>query len=551
MATASLMQTNFNAGVFSPLLEGFIDTPKRGHAVRSAYNLISLKQGPLARRGGTMFAARAKNSALVTRVIGFEYSADQAYMIETGQNYFRFFRGNASVFNAMQNITNITKANPAVVTYSGADNFPNGMEIYIENVAGMTQVNNKRYLVANVNTGANTFELHDLDGNNVNSTSYSTYTSGGDIYGVYEKASPYLNADIRKLRSLQSADVLYLVHPSYKPRALVRQANNNWDLNTLTLNDGPYLAINITATTLTPSGGTYTPGTTVPVTASSTVGINGGDGFQATDVGRLLRIKTGSNWAWGEIVSRTSTTLIGVLVKGTINFPSSAILDWRLGSWSDTTGWPSCAAFLQDRIVLAGGPDAPIGKTVINNRVEFSETGGYSATDLYFEPSNPTAGVVAADNAISVVLNSRKVSAIRWVASNERGLQVGTTGSEWIISSSANSVTLTPEDANAYQIGSNGSADVEPLQVSWATLFPQRAARKLLQLAYTFDSDTYKTPDLTILSENITRTGIVELAYQQEPQNIVWGSLNNGYLTGCTYYPDENIVGWHPHIISG
>lgn len=50
MATASLMQTNFNAGVFSPLLEGFIDTPKRGHAVRSAYNLISLKQGPLARR---------------------------------------------------------------------------------------------------------------------------------------------------------------------------------------------------------------------------------------------------------------------------------------------------------------------------------------------------------------------------------------------------------------------------------------------------------------------------------------------------------------------
>src|SRR5574343_251981 len=310
MPNVSLMQTSFNAGVFSPFMAGYINSPKRGNAVANSLNMIALKQGPLARRGGTRFIARVKDSTKTTRLIGFEYSSAQAYIIETGDQYFRFFRNNGTVFAASQGITNITKANPAVVTYSGSDTYANGNEIYIESVAGMTQINNKRYKVANVNTGANTFELQDLDGNNVNSTAYSNYTSGGSIFEVYEVTTPYVSADIRKIRTVQSADVLYLAHPSYKPRALVRNSDNSWALNNLTLNDGPYLSTNATATTLTPSGGAYTPGSSLTVTASSTTGINGGDGFLATDVGRLIRIKNGSDWAWGEITARASTTQI-------------------------------------------------------------------------------------------------------------------------------------------------------------------------------------------------------------------------------------------------
>lgn len=71
-------------------------------------------------------------------------------------------------------ITGITQANPAVVTYSGADNWSNGDTVYIKGVVGMTEVNDLRFTVANVDTGANTFELSGVD-----SSAYTAYSSGG------------------------------------------------------------------------------------------------------------------------------------------------------------------------------------------------------------------------------------------------------------------------------------------------------------------------------------------------------------------------------------
>jgi Ubiquitin-activating enzyme E1 FCCH domain len=73
-------------------------------------------------------------------------------------------------------ITGITKANPAVVTYSGADVIAEGDVVKITNVGGMTEVNDQVFIVGTVNTGSNTFELADTD-----STGYGTYTSGGQF----------------------------------------------------------------------------------------------------------------------------------------------------------------------------------------------------------------------------------------------------------------------------------------------------------------------------------------------------------------------------------
>lgn len=75
-----------------------------------------------------------------------------------------------------QAITGITKADPAVVTYTGADSFTAGDLVLIRDVVGMTEVNNRRLTVGTVNTGSNTFELEDVD-----SSAYTTYSSGGTI----------------------------------------------------------------------------------------------------------------------------------------------------------------------------------------------------------------------------------------------------------------------------------------------------------------------------------------------------------------------------------
>lgn len=68
-------------------------------------------------------------------------------------------------------ITGISKANPAVVTYTGTD--PANGDLVKFDVTGMTQLHKRVGRVANVNAGSNTFEIEDED-----STNYGTFVAG-------------------------------------------------------------------------------------------------------------------------------------------------------------------------------------------------------------------------------------------------------------------------------------------------------------------------------------------------------------------------------------
>lgn len=77
-----------------------------------------------------------------------------------------------SALATAQAITDITKANPGVATYSGSDTLSNG-DLVLISAQGMHQVDGRVFRVANVNTGSNTFELE-----GENTTNYDTFTSG-------------------------------------------------------------------------------------------------------------------------------------------------------------------------------------------------------------------------------------------------------------------------------------------------------------------------------------------------------------------------------------
>ena len=68
-------------------------------------------------------------------------------------------------------ITGVTSANPAVVT-SASHGLSNGQVVRIDDVGGMTQVNDILFTTANVAT--NTFQLSGVD-----SSGYTSYSSGG------------------------------------------------------------------------------------------------------------------------------------------------------------------------------------------------------------------------------------------------------------------------------------------------------------------------------------------------------------------------------------
>ena len=156
MARVAVQLTNFTGGELSPRLDGRNDLTKYSSGCTRLENFIIYPHGAAARRSGTNFAAEVANSANKTRLMPFEFSTTQTYMLEFSNLKIRVYKDSSTVFEANKTITAITKANPAVVTATG-HGYSNGDEIKIRSVVGMTEVNEKRFLVANKTT--NTFEL--------------------------------------------------------------------------------------------------------------------------------------------------------------------------------------------------------------------------------------------------------------------------------------------------------------------------------------------------------------------------------------------------------
>lgn len=275
------------------------------------------------------------------------------------------------------------------------------------------------------------------------------------------------------------------------------------------------------------------------VTASGTTGINNDQGFLATDVGRSLRVK-GTDGAWRElrITSYVSATEVGARLHGEPLPNLRGITDWRLGYWSNTTGWPSTGCFFEDRLWLGGSRDAPdllCGSTV----------GGYedfTQTD--------SLGEVLDDNAIVFRLNSRQLARIQWMAADNRGLLIGT-GSEEYSLSSPNAEPLTAKNFKARPMTRRGSASVTPVQVDDQVLYVQRGGRTVREYAFVFEADGYRSPSMSQLASHIGAIPFVSMDYAPEPHSIVWMLRQDGELSGLTYNREESVIGWHRHDLAG
>lgn len=346
-----------------------------------------------------------------------------------------------------------------------------------------------------------------------------------------EVTTPYLEADLFELKFTQSLDVLYITHPDYEPAKLTRTSHVNWSLDVIDFIDGPFLPINTDATN-TMAVSALTGSVTVTMTQNT---------FVSTDVGRYIRIKHASSWSWLEITAYTSATQVTATVRGDPVGSTAATADWRLGVWSETTGYPASCVFHEDRLFFGGPRD-------YSQRIDGSSSGDYEN----FSPTEPDSTVIDS-NAVSFSFNANDVNANRWLTSDERGLLAGTVGGEWVVRPSAQSEALSPTNITAKRATSYGSENVQPVQSGKATIFVQRGGRQIRELAYFYDVDGFRGTNVTELSEHITETGIVQMAHQKTPQSIVWCVRNDGVLLGMTYdrTVDTLKVGWSRHVIGG
>lgn len=506
MATASYPITNFTAGEISPLLEARVDLAQYANGCKTLENFLVHPQGGIYRRGGAQYIAAVKTAAKATRLVPFEFSTTQAYILEFGENYIRVFKDGGQILTG-------SPAAPVEIT-----------------------------------------------------TTYS-------------------EAELFELQFAQSADILYITHYNHAPAQLSRTSHTAWSLADSVFDDGPYLDENITTTTLTPSGTTGN----INITASALTGINDGSGFVAADVGRLIRIghiaaawaasttyavgaivrnsdrvyeciragdsagsggptstgdsivdnevtwkyisEGGVQFGYATVSSITSTTIVACAVQNPFG-GTTAETSWRLGGWYGGN-YPRAVAFYEQRLMFAGSLYQP--QTIWGSR----------SGDYY----RHTPGSLD-DDALVYTIASNQVNAIYWLSPG-KVLAVGTAGGEFKVSASTNQEALTPTNVRVIRETNYGSSYQMPLRIAHVALFVQRAARKLREFVYQFETDAYVSPDLTLLAEHITETGITQMAYQQEPDSIVWCVLTNGTLVGFTYQRDQQVLAWHKHIIGG
>lgn len=440
---------SFSAGELSPRLMGRTDSPKYGAGCEVMENFLALPHGGARRRGGTRFITEVKNSAHTTRLIPFEYSVDQTYVLEFGDQYIRF------------------------------------------------------------------------------------YTNGGQVQSggsAYEISTTYTHDQVNDLQFAQNADVMWIVHPSHKPRKLTRLGHTNWTLADEAFKKGPFLPVNQNeALTL---AFTDTTSTTQNVTASSAL-------FDASHVGVDWLIDTNPGDPSGEVVwvrvnSIASSTVANVTIKDADYMPQSTTGTnlWQEGAFSTLRGFPSAVVFYEQRLWYGGTSHKP-------------QTLWGSKTGVY-EDFSPGA---TANDGLSYAIASDRVNNIKWMAA-QRVLIVGTSGGEFRITG-GNDSAITPTNVDVRRQTSYGSKLGHPAYVGSDVFFVQRSGTQVRNVAYKWESDSFQSDDMTFLAEHITAGGMTDLAYTHVPDSILLGLRADGTWLAMTYEPNQEVIGWHRHTTDG
>lgn len=597
---ANPIQTSFNAGETSPELDGRIDLGKYDNSCSRMENFYPLVQGPAKRRPGTKFvnSAKTRDAAGTVWFRRFIFNRENAYILEFGfgadvGSYVRFHTASGTVVESAKTITAISQANPASVTSAG-HGYATGDWVYISSVVGMTEVNGKFFEI--VVTGANTFTLKDsLTGTAINSTGYTAYSSGGGSQRVHELVlgSGDFTDGSHDLDFAQSGDVLYITFKDggSAPRKITRTSANSFTLATLDPDTGPfndvdpdntvtvYASARTGSVTLTASSATFvlddigdtfyleqktlddilmwepaksitandvrrsdgknyralntdTTGAVRPVhTEGSKFDGNSGVQWEFRDPGYcVLRITA--------VATSTSATadVITPVPDGAVAV-ANASTRWAKSDWGNN-GYPTHVTFFRERLVFARSSDQKIWFSVAGDYENFSD--------------RDDGGIVTADMSATIQISSEQANEIKWMVASD-SLIVGTASTEFIIREITTQDVFGPGNIKATPSTHHGSVSVSPVRIGSTTFVVQSSGRKVREFAFSIENDGLASVDVTRLSPRIIPRAarITQLAYQQEPNSIIWAVRNDGVLVGFTYNREEDVFGWHRHVIGG
>lgn len=228
MPNANKTIVNTVGGELSPLMRARIDLPVYQKGLSICQNYICLSQGGATFRQGSLFVNYTRRNQKAV-FIPFQFSDQQAYLIEATNEVFRFYKDNQVITEIALTIESMTNADPGVFT-STAHGFDDGDEVFIDSLTGTTGLGGKSFLVANKT--ADTFELTTVFGVPLDTTNVGAYTGlSGTVARIYEIDTPYLEEHLPFLQYAQDSATMYITHQEYEPGKLTRTTHTNWTLD--------------------------------------------------------------------------------------------------------------------------------------------------------------------------------------------------------------------------------------------------------------------------------------------------------------------------------
>lgn len=557
MARSSPAQQNFNAGELSPLFDGRVDMAKYGNGCRRMRNFVPLPQGPAVRRPGFRHVTPVKDSAVRCWIIPFVFSEEDAFVIEFGDGYLRFFTDDGQLVVS------------GVAAYNGAT----------------------AYVVGDLvsSAGVNYYCIAATTGNAPPNASF-WYALTGDIYEI---PSPYSAADLTggngtfQLSYAQTGDTIFMALGGYPPKKLTRVGNTNWQFSDTDIKNGPFIGLNPDETTTVYASAAT--GTGITLTASTSI-------FTAEKVGTLFLLEqkaidgvlawepakviaagnqrrsdsnvyraltsattgsvkpvhregaridgdSGVQWEYvhsGYGIARitavggtTATADVISEIPGQAVGVGNASLRWSFAAWDSVLGYPDLVTFYRERLCFARG-----------SQFWFSV-----AADLENFASRDGAETLP-DSALTLEVAAGQINNALWLAPGD-SLLVGTRGAEFAISEVSGADSFGPGNAQAARQTTYGSRKVAPAIVGDSVLFTQPTGRRVRDMRFSFNTNGFEANDITIIADHIASGKIIQMQYAQEPHSIVWACCENGDLIGLTFMLEQDVIGWHKHPVGG
>lgn len=198
----------------------------------------------------------------------------------------------------------------------------------------------------------------------------------------------------------------------------------------------------------------------------------------------------------------------------------------------DPSTFPAVAAYFQQRRFIGNTTSTP-------DAVRASKTGDYSN----FTVSTPLQD----SDGIAFRLSGNNNHDVRWLVALKQ-LLVMTGGGEWVVFGNADGA-LTPSDIRADQQTYAGVSDlVPPVAVGSSVVYVQARNKILRELEFTQQVEGLAGRDLTFFASHLVDDYmLVSLAFQQNPNALLWAVRDDGALLGLTYLPEHDMLAWHRH----